>query len=59
MSLQGVGQMTRKDYKAIAAVLNNHNASESLCFAIAAVLSQDNDRFIVWRFMEACGHRWN
>lgn len=47
--------MTRKDYHLIAAVLCGQNAPEHVCRSLATAFANDNPKFDIDKFLEACG----
>ena len=46
--------MTRKDYEAIANILNSHNANDQMIEDFARMLRNDNPRFDDSQFWDAC-----
>ena len=46
--------MTRKDYEAIAHILNSHDASDQMIEDFARMLRNDNPRFDDSRFWDSC-----
>ena len=48
--------MTRKHFKAIAEILKRHKASHEMIMDFTKMLSDENDRFNVGTFLEACGY---
>ena len=47
--------MTRKHYRAIAEALKGASAPLEVCTAVGVVMAQDNPRFQMSTFLEACG----
>jgi len=47
--------MSRKHYRAIAGALKEAGAPLEVCRAVGAVMAQDNPRFQMTTFLEACG----
>jgi len=47
--------MSRKHYRAIASALKEVGAPLAVCKAVGTVMAQDNPRFEMTTFLEACG----
>ncbi len=47
--------MSRKDYRALAEALKGASADRNTCVAVGIVCKQDNPRFDMTTFLEACG----
>lgn len=47
--------MTRKHYIALAGALKDASANYNLCVSVGVVCAQDNPRFDMRTFLNACG----
>ena len=54
--LQGVYNMSRKHFIAVAATLKTQQANKELCIQLAYQFKVLNSNFDINKFMTACGH---